>query len=1148
MSRPASAALHSPALSQSFVLLQLAFPASFFRRSFPLSLQPQVRGSGCRALPERMRKQEDAAPYSRLSSSCSSIRSSNYSTARPYTPSLSSYRYSASSYTPSSRMSSSENAGATSSSITGRSRYSTSSTSSHTSTLPRSASTTHKNLYTSPAAARVSVSANESISTSSSSWTPSAYRGLSRYQSSTSQNAELPTTRASSIASSSERVRERPRHVEAERIETTPTTRTHMVHPTSSHIRSRSTSYRTINVAQFNQQAKERAERDEKDRQFREWIEKENARDSSSALPLIEPTPPPVAESTPQKDFRKKLTSYSSASGYSSSSYAARPTSPRPPLDLSPDGLLMSTSQSATSAPSAPPPAYKASGGPPAPPPPPPPASRSATLPRSMSTTFSTSASVAPSRFRPTAKVMPYDEDQERVCVVQSGYTGLRNIGNTCFMNAVLQMLINNIELREFFLRDHFRMEINEKNPLGFSGRLAIAFADFMRQMWSGMQKAIEPCTIKEIVAEKASQFANFAQHDAHEFLSFLLDGLHEDVNRVKNKPLTGTVESDGRHDIEVSNEAWRNHLLRNDSIFVDLFHGQLKSRVQCPNCDRVSITFDPFVYLPVPFPKRKRSNTVLFWPLDSLAKPLKITVTYSNDGTVADLLSAVAEVVGVPSRVLRAIEVFGHRIDKIYNSLYKASDIGSCDVVYVFQIHDEADCNEEVITMYALQRQLFPPNLRYMCNECGKHDGHLKACEGCYNAYFCSKDCQLSNWTNGGHRDECRRRPIGEHVGQPLVVSFPRSQLSYAHLYRTLEARSRHSVTVFQAPQYGDVNGNDGEVDPLEADSLSLPGKKRPGVGAPPSFLNPAGQMNGVAHSRSPSPRRQSVLAEPRSKNLKASPRLFDIRRLNQLSDSFGELISDSPDSIEQLQNGAFLSVNWVNMRFGKEYITVGNRSTVDIDTKRSEELSPTSKNADRRGSDAEPTLNEMLELFSETERLKPEESWYCSNCKTHVEATKKLELYRLPPILIVQLKRFVYTAFASQASMHRRSKDERHVDYPLENLDMAPFLSPNAPDQPSTIYDLTGAVCHSGSSYFGHYISLGRLPDFDGSKTKIEWRTFDDSMVTRQSASAVQSDDAYLLFYKLRSDSVTRGIFRKHYSCDPGDDPKSEGEKSDL
>lgn len=50
-------------------------------------------------------------------------------------------------------------------------------------------------------------------------------------------------------------------------------------------------------------------------------------------------------------------------------------------------------------------------------------------------------------------------------------------------------------------------------------------------------------------MASKASQFTGYAQHDAQEFMAFLLDGLHEDLNRIQNKPYTETVDSDGRQD-----------------------------------------------------------------------------------------------------------------------------------------------------------------------------------------------------------------------------------------------------------------------------------------------------------------------------------------------------------------------------------------------------------------------------------------------------------------------------------------------------------------------------------------------------------------------------------------------------------------------
>lgn len=55
--------------------------------------------------------------------------------------------------------------------------------------------------------------------------------------------------------------------------------------------------------------------------------------------------------------------------------------------------------------------------------------------------------------------------------------------------------------------------------------------------------------SVQAIVASKASQFTGYAQHDAQEFMAFLLDGLHEDLNRIQNKPYTETVDSDGRLD-----------------------------------------------------------------------------------------------------------------------------------------------------------------------------------------------------------------------------------------------------------------------------------------------------------------------------------------------------------------------------------------------------------------------------------------------------------------------------------------------------------------------------------------------------------------------------------------------------------------------
>ena len=49
--------------------------------------------------------------------------------------------------------------------------------------------------------------------------------------------------------------------------------------------------------------------------------------------------------------------------------------------------------------------------------------------------------------------------------------------------------------------------------------------------------------------------------------------------------------------------QAWENHLLRNQSLIVDLFHGQLRSQVRCKECGKVSVRFDPYSYLSLPLP-----------------------------------------------------------------------------------------------------------------------------------------------------------------------------------------------------------------------------------------------------------------------------------------------------------------------------------------------------------------------------------------------------------------------------------------------------------------------------------------------------------------------------------------------------------------
>ena len=118
---------------------------------------------------------------------------------------------------------------------------------------------------------------------------------------------------------------------------------------------------------------------------------------------------------------------------------------------------------------------------------------------------------------------------------IKPGLCGIRNLGNTCFMNCILQCLNSTPTLAEYFLRGHFRTDINKTNELGFRGEIANEYAVLVSATWSGHCKIISPKHFRYLIGQFNQQFLSNEQQDSQEFLLFLLDGLHEDLNRVNS-------------------------------------------------------------------------------------------------------------------------------------------------------------------------------------------------------------------------------------------------------------------------------------------------------------------------------------------------------------------------------------------------------------------------------------------------------------------------------------------------------------------------------------------------------------------------------------------------------------------------------------
>jgi ubiquitin carboxyl-terminal hydrolase 4/11 len=104
-------------------------------------------------------------------------------------------------------------------------------------------------------------------------------------------------------------------------------------------------------------------------------------------------------------------------------------------------------------------------------------------------------------------------------------------------MNSGLQCLSNTTELTKYFLFGHWRQDVNAKNPLGMGGKLAAAYNELVREMWLGNSGRTAPHTLKQVVGKRVTKFSGFGQQDSCELINYVLDLMHEDLNRVLQKP-----------------------------------------------------------------------------------------------------------------------------------------------------------------------------------------------------------------------------------------------------------------------------------------------------------------------------------------------------------------------------------------------------------------------------------------------------------------------------------------------------------------------------------------------------------------------------------------------------------------------------------
>ena len=162
--------------------------------------------------------------------------------------------------------------------------------------------------------------------------------------------------------------------------------------------------------------------------------------------------------------------------------------------------------------------------------------------------------------------------------------------------------------------------------------------------------------------------------------------------------------------------------------------------------------------------------------------------------------------------------------------------------------------------------------------------------------------------------------------------------------------------------------------------------------------------------------------------------------------------------------------------------------------------------------------SLRGCLRRFTAPETLLEDNAWRCEGCAARRRATKRVAVWRAPRILVITLKRFAYARSSR--------KVDRYVDFPLEGLDLAPFVAHAGGEKgrADLTYDLFGVVNHFGAAGYGHYTAFVR--DLFAVGGPGPWLRCDDSSVAEVPADDVRSSAAYVLFYARRDAVRAEGL----------------------
>jgi len=663
------------------------------------------------------------------------------------------------------------------------------------------------------------------------------------------------------------------------------------------------------------------------------------------------------------------------------------------------------------------------------------------------------------------------------------GLCGSINLGNTCFMNSSIACISNCYELTYYFLSKAFSNDINRSNRDGAGGKLAEAWYELIKYYWNSNNDCGNPKIIKSIVGSKNRKFSGYNQQDSNEFMTVFLEILGEDLNKAKKKVYRELQEQQkGETDVIAAKRFWDLHVERNDNIITDLFHGLFKCTVICPRCNFKNITYDPFNTLALNIPSERKVNFLRQQQSKKRKKSVEKVKKQREKEKIIKSIYCVPEY-SLRGTVRYEIEIYKSKsLDEIAQEIRERSD-----------------------------EKYFPLNPKYFSIETKK----------CVNILDNKKTYKNTKYIFS-YANESKNV-----IGIPIYISYGEELSSYPRAlffnindsYYELKKKIYILVRKYLKNPFSEKNKTEKFTVDINLDNYIN------------EKSNNLQELLALLESEYNSLQRTWNSLQISEKDIpykiylsndfdKITKQYLISEGINDKFDLLSQIkINSKNDKIDTLielllNNSLFLCIKlnpfsrYVKRNLSlnkctlekctnitkKEYeIYYEEIEKMDIDENESENHYLNSNNI---------TLDDCLLNFTYKECLEEGNEWYCNKCRKKVSASKTIELFYLPRILCICLTRFIKTG-----GFYNYSKNNKLVEFPLENLNMENYMC--GPDKKYSKYDLFAVSQHYGGMHGGHYTAVCK--NIDG-----KWYDYDDSSCSQTSKSRVISQAAYVLFYR--------------------------------